>query len=267
MSSPPAAASLEDDLLCGGCGQNLRGVAADRCPECGRRFDRARLISPDVPWEVRRHVGRVRAFFATVWTVTRRPGRLVTGSVTLRGARRFRAVVVAILFVCSVAAAMTDEDLRGERGLFAVSAVAWLVSLGVVTGAGSLFFAPRHLSPDAQRRTVAVSLYTSALLLWGVPLGALLAWIGLRDGWIYPPWLHQSMWVTFGLPAAALLMVAWLLVMWIVPCRLLYALTGSRRRVALYALLCPMICLLAPVVIEVAFNALVTFMVILRARW
>lgn len=31
------------DVLCEGCGYNLRGLAADVCPECGRPFDRAAM--------------------------------------------------------------------------------------------------------------------------------------------------------------------------------------------------------------------------------
>src|SRR5260370_481037 len=46
----PPPVPVDADLLCGGCAQNLRGVASDRCPECGRRFDRARLLHPAVPW-------------------------------------------------------------------------------------------------------------------------------------------------------------------------------------------------------------------------
>ena len=57
----PAAAPAEQPLLCGGCGFDLRATTADRCPECGRRFDPAHLITALIPWEQRKYVGRMRA--------------------------------------------------------------------------------------------------------------------------------------------------------------------------------------------------------------
>ena len=38
------SAPVEPELLCPHCGYNLRGLPEDRCPECGRPFDRARLL-------------------------------------------------------------------------------------------------------------------------------------------------------------------------------------------------------------------------------
>src|SRR5205085_658659 len=52
--STPAPIPLDADLLCGHCAHNLRGVTSERCPECGRRFDRSRIVTAVVPWELRR---------------------------------------------------------------------------------------------------------------------------------------------------------------------------------------------------------------------
>src|SRR5258705_13028849 len=61
------------ELLCGSCGYNLRGVPSDRCPECGQQFDPSHLIADLIPWEQRKHIGRVRAFWRTAWMASFRP--------------------------------------------------------------------------------------------------------------------------------------------------------------------------------------------------
>jgi hypothetical protein len=48
--SQPAA--IDIDLPCPSCDYNLRGLAEDRCPECGRHFDRQRLIKWETEWGV-----------------------------------------------------------------------------------------------------------------------------------------------------------------------------------------------------------------------
>src|SRR5207247_1609857 len=97
---PSDNAAAEADLLCGGCRYNLRGIpgSSDRCPECGRRFDRNHLLRDLIPWEQRKTLGRfglgwIKAFVATIWigtiripTLAERIRRPVNG----RDARRFR---------------------------------------------------------------------------------------------------------------------------------------------------------------------------------
>ena len=74
MSTPaPPVLPLDADLLCGHCLHNLRAVPSDRCPECGRRFDRSRILLPNIPWEQRRYIGRFRAYWRTVRLITFRP--------------------------------------------------------------------------------------------------------------------------------------------------------------------------------------------------
>src|SRR5438105_8656859 len=85
-----AALPLDADLLCGHCSHNLRGVPSDRCPECGTRFDRSRLLTSAVPWEARRVLGGFRAYWATVGRLIlwRRLAPLTT-AVSLPAARSF----------------------------------------------------------------------------------------------------------------------------------------------------------------------------------
>ena len=57
-------------ILCPGCGYDLRAATGDRCSECGLVIDREALGRSGFPWAHRRGIGRVRAYFKTVWLVT-----------------------------------------------------------------------------------------------------------------------------------------------------------------------------------------------------
>ncbi len=64
---------VETGLFCPQCDYNLTGLTEDRCPECGRPFDRALLerlqseeVRPATPWDV---AITPRAFLATWWQV------------------------------------------------------------------------------------------------------------------------------------------------------------------------------------------------------
>lgn len=58
MASESRSSSSSNTLLCPQCGYNVTGTASERCPECGRPFDRDELareqankmISGDVIW-------------------------------------------------------------------------------------------------------------------------------------------------------------------------------------------------------------------------
>src|SRR4051794_9109758 len=65
----------EYDVFCEGCGYSLAGIAADRCPECGRPYDPAELPFARVPWLHRRRIGFWRAYVKTVAMVLLTPRR------------------------------------------------------------------------------------------------------------------------------------------------------------------------------------------------
>src|SRR5215204_4041683 len=76
VSAAPAAAA-DQDLFCPECGYNLHALhGIDRCPECGLAIDRQGFARSQIPWVHRRHVGRVRAYWRTLWMATLRPARI-----------------------------------------------------------------------------------------------------------------------------------------------------------------------------------------------
>lgn len=177
-----ALAPLAGDFLCPGCGYNLRGLTRDRCPECGRPFERARLSESALPWLRRRWRGRFRAYWATVWLLTVHPGRLAAEfahPVSYPDAQRFRWLTIfwawlplgfsSILFLAS-----GDEDFL-MLGSSHLATDVWLVSgfnlaavfaLIALTGVPSYFFHPRRLPVEYQNRGVALSYYACAQLAW-----------------------------------------------------------------------------------------------------
>lgn len=293
-SAIPRAVGVDDDLLCGGCGQNLRCVTADRCPECGRRFDRARLVSAHIPWERRKYLGRLRAFGRTVVAVSFHPWRLIDprdNPITLRAARAFRTRTVLLLFVPTFLAAFSwytrQARMRPPPGsfraalyqmswpsiaeltltpwFFYTSAVAVLLALFAITGMASLFFAPRRLGPFERQRGVAASLYANALLVWLVPLlgfaslGRSIVWWVDRYN-LHGEWMAVAFEYVSGTVAAAALL-GW----WLIPCRLLYGITRSWPRVIVFAIAWPVLCVAAAVGIFMGLHLLVNYALLLMA--
>jgi hypothetical protein len=205
-----------DELLCPACGYDVRGIASERCPECGGALDRERMRQSRLPWTFRRDIGRVRAYVRTVAMVIRDPLAVadeVARPVSFDDARKFRLVTVLIAWLvpavmlawlwtqvtrmpppsprmpfmgtpapqppANPAAPASSLVAVGWALQYALLPVAWgAVWLFLVCAAGvaSYFFHPPHLSVARQNRAVAVSYYGCAPLAL-TPLSA--AGIGL----------------------------------------------------------------------------------------
>ena len=176
-------------LLCGGCGFDLRATTADRCPECGRRFDPAHLITDLIPWEQRKYVGRVRAYVWTVLLVTFLPWKVadkVARPVSLRDARGFRRTTVFIALAGLVGGVLLlrpwatenfgksahwqDEwaKLFTSPWSFAVAAAGVLLGLSAASQVTVAFFGGKR-TRNRTARVRAIGHYASAPLAWLLP--------------------------------------------------------------------------------------------------
>jgi hypothetical protein len=83
--------------LCPACDYDLRGISSARCPECGLAIDGGPPLT--IPWEHRRQMGYVRAFWRTVRLAMfhcKRLAQAVAAPVDERSAVRFRLIVSLI---------------------------------------------------------------------------------------------------------------------------------------------------------------------------
>ena len=219
----------DDALLCPGCEYDLRGIESERCPECGLVIDREAIRHSRVPWEHRKQIGTIRAFWRTVWRATFSPLKLgaeVARPVSLQDARLFRRIVIAITATPLIVAAIVLRYLEQNTAMLLVAGPSvgmnppgsradvltdlatcfaaglgswWIPSVGILiyviclSGAGMYFFHPRALSRERQNRAIAISHYASAPLAFFLPL-TLLAW--MFSGTYYVVYLRSAATVT-----------------------------------------------------------------------
>lgn len=202
----PAAATVaipdDADLFCPECGYALRGIEGiARCPECGFPIDRADIARSQIPWAHRRHVGRFRAYWRTLWLATLRPRRLAAEAsrrVDYPAAQRFRLVTTVLAAAPFVAGVITAFVIAHGAGAFAVLSPAvipaWALSgrpapwldlfipwesgltflpvpplailllFLLLTGVHTYWFHPRRLPVVRQNRAVALAYYGGAPL-------------------------------------------------------------------------------------------------------
>jgi hypothetical protein len=173
----PKRAAYADDLYCPECGYSLRGLTSDRCPECGLRLDFIESDTPLIPWERRRALGRLRAYWQTVWQVmfrTRIFCRAIYRRVSYRDAQLFRWITILHVYIPALLALAVVHVLypnllplvADETGWWFVIVVGGcvLLALAALTGVPSYLFHPRSLPLAQQNRAVALSYYGCAAL-------------------------------------------------------------------------------------------------------
>lgn len=177
----PAGGIDLSDLHCPDCRYALRGLTSDRCPECGFALELIRSPQSQIPWERRRELGRARAFWQTVFYVTRNSRRF--GFELYRpldddAARHFIWFTAARLFAVGLIAAYVIAWLPSE---FAnrLQAEGRIAALLAAPGLTLLFIAAvsqprdciRHssLPPAAQRSAATMTDYVSGIFAWLAP--------------------------------------------------------------------------------------------------
>ncbi len=216
-SSPTNAMSepeIADELYCQDCGYNLRGLTSMRCPECGESLDAVRAMEPRLPWANRDTVGRVRAYWRTVFLVTFRTRLLaeeLARPVSYRDAQRFRWVTLLHAYAPMVVAtasayllftpgsgSTSQRTTAFEQALAGVWPVVvfhlcLLLWLAAVSGVSGYFYHPRDMAIPQQNRAIALSYYTIAPFAYlAVPVmfALLAAWLGETE------WLEDTGWLS-----------------------------------------------------------------------
>lgn len=167
---------LPEGLLCPGCGYDLRGLTSERCPECGFGLAELRAGEAQIPWVHRARLGWFKAYWKTVWWVTRWPERLppeMARPVNYRDSQSFRWITTlhayGLVLAASVLWCVLDWwcGWRGGEalwwGLAAVHAAS-LALLAGLPGVASYFFQSRRLPVEQQNRAIALSYYAWAPL-------------------------------------------------------------------------------------------------------
>ncbi len=214
-SGPTSAASsadrsaIDEDVFCLGCGYNLRGLQDDRCPECGREFDRAALTTSRIPWAYRTEIGAFRAYWRTVWLVTSRTSRFCDELVrpgSYRDAQWFRWVTILHVYLPALLAtiglyvfppswssgsALIDEAYEIVWPVVTLNAALVLV-LAAITGLPSYFLQARDLPVERENRAIALSYYASAPLAW-TPMMLLLVVGGRLLTSVFPSLLEDPL--------------------------------------------------------------------------
>jgi hypothetical protein len=114
---------IEDDLdyFCIGCGYNLRGLTSEQCPECGLRIDAARGSS--IPWEGRKVMGKIRAFWRTMMEGMFHENRLagaVARPVDAASAMRFRLIISVLTALPASVLFFVIAEVQGGTGFLSV---------------------------------------------------------------------------------------------------------------------------------------------------
>jgi hypothetical protein len=294
-AEPPtavAAVPLDADLLCGGCSHNLRGVTSDRCPECGRRFDRSRIITDAIPWEQRRQLGRFRSYWRTVRYVSFRFNKAAGAQMSLSAARSFRRWTVVLVVATLLTPILWNvsqlrwpgnagsfrsffrgegdvdwEDAITNRWFFASALVSLLLWLIAATGVAAWFVYSKRLARSEQSRAVAGTLYACAPLAWMTPMAILAGiLIGLANTYYWgdtPLYYVGSAVVVTLLLLIALTPLAWLIVTALHVGRV----TSARRGIAAVVLLPLLWAALAAVILfSVTFVVNYVFLLIYAQR-
>jgi hypothetical protein len=188
VEQSPADATVStptsDTLICPECSYDLRAITSEKCPECGLPIDRAALSVSHIPWEHRKQIGCIRAYWRTHLIVLFRPSLFaeeMNRPLNYRDARLFRQTIVCLASLPLIGTAIGFYASRfGPRYLPTSDMLGWLLEgltlviallsiwlfMFASTGVGSYFSHPKNMPVVRQNRAIAISFYGCAALSW-----------------------------------------------------------------------------------------------------
>jgi len=158
--------SVIDEPHCPGCEYNLRGIDSDNCPECGLLIDRELAERTRIPWEHRRQIGIVPAYFKTAALMILSPSRFVP-DITLRVRRRdarlfvFLSVMIFTLPAIFPIALVYWRNSSQQISILAI-AVGIAVAVWLAIQLPCWFLFPVELRDARQERTRSIAMYAAA---------------------------------------------------------------------------------------------------------
>ncbi len=214
--APAHLPAIPADIYCTRCAYNLFGCTSDRCPECGRSLANLRSPESRIPWVHRRRIGRLRAYWRTVWMVTL-SGRgffdEYARPLRISDARAFQWVTLALVLAAAIIVVVTlyqvcpphvevpdffevmvfSGTVRVPTEWDRAYAEVWpvgvllgclLLFLAAATAVPGHFFHPCGVSVERQDSGVALSLYACgslAFLPLLVPVLLVASWEAALD--------------------------------------------------------------------------------------
>jgi hypothetical protein len=267
------------DRFCAACGYNLRGIASDRCPECGHVFDPNQTSAPQIPWSHRHSIGRLRAFWRTVRLVSFRTRQFATEihrPVSLADALAFRRLVALHLFIpLALLSGWAYVDLlHSNGGLWVASdlfgSLAQLFGLPVLIGSiwlflmmafgiGSYFFHPKSIAVRHQNRAVALSYYACGPWAYLLLVGP--AIVGIFFAMNSLGFIRYRHDFPLGMAVGYTLIVGlfgtWVTLVWFTPVHLLARTTlCSSLRVVVFAIVQPLLLIISALLTVGVINIL-----------
>jgi len=202
---------------------------------------------PQIPWERRKQIGRIRAYLQTAWLVVIDPDRLeqlLDAPVCQKHARNFRWVTFLLTVVAALVPLITAMlkflKLTGSRAR-AAGAIGPVLSGRIAVGVLSLiglflamrslewFSSPKGFKSARQDRAIALSCYVCAPILIVAAVGGLASLAAVLT------WKAEKMQMSL-----RVINLAWLavfLVWWLTAVRAIYFTTGRNARRTIVAVL------------------------------
>jgi len=188
------------DVFCPKCSYNLRGIESERCPECGYSLAFLKIAESQIPWVHREQIGRLRAYWQTVWWATFRRlkfGEELARPMSVPDARRFLHVTMlhVYLAILILTELLVLEGSQGLRTAFdrhtaltvcvmLVVHLCVLLAFSVAWRIGGDTIRSKNMPASRQAQALGLGYYAAGAFAW-LPLTWPLMFMAFRLGLAY----------------------------------------------------------------------------------